>query len=515
MEFIFNYNNQYLIAGGLLLFISIITHRLNKERLTLLLLLTSAFFFFLFASTLYPYINPWDERFHALVAKNVLKHPLMPTLYDSKVVSWHYMYWDSYHIWVHKQPLFLWQIALSYKIFGANEFALRLPSILLACATVFAGYRSGKILGNKNTGYYTAFLLITSFYLWELLAGYRHLDQNDVSFISYISLSLWAWLEYIRSGKKIWILLIGTFAGFAILCKWLVGLLVYLGWGVYSILKNKWQIKQYTDIVLSFLITVAIALPWQILIFKWYPAEAKESYQINMLHFTEALDGHEGSFFYHFALMNDLYGVAIPFLLLPALFLLYHRIEKKVFISLTVMMAFVYLFFSLAETRMPSFTFVVVLPVFLAIAFLLDFLFSNLNKLKLQSRWQHVIITALLMGIAFGRTDFSTLEERHGFPNRSTTCQQIGIERKKQLTALNLPNNAVLFNVKGRYFIDAMFYTGLISYSFIPSQEQYTEVKKQGKIVALLKAPTDSIPSYLLNDSTTIIRNDFIIPGCE
>ena len=62
---------------------------------------------FLFSSLLDPFLNLWDERFHALVAKNLMNHPLMPTLYDDPVVSMAYDRWDRATIWLHKQPLFL------------------------------------------------------------------------------------------------------------------------------------------------------------------------------------------------------------------------------------------------------------------------------------------------------------------------------------------------------------------------------------------------------------------------
>jgi hypothetical protein len=59
--------------------------------------------------------------------------------------------------------------------------------------------------------------------LQELIAGRQALDHNDFSFLTYISLSVWSFIEYQHSGKKIWIFLIGLFSGMAILCKWLVG----------------------------------------------------------------------------------------------------------------------------------------------------------------------------------------------------------------------------------------------------------------------------------------------------
>ena len=34
-----------------------------------------------------PVVHDWDERFHALVAKNMIENPLKPTLYKSPVFA--------------------------------------------------------------------------------------------------------------------------------------------------------------------------------------------------------------------------------------------------------------------------------------------------------------------------------------------------------------------------------------------------------------------------------------------
>ena len=43
-------------------------------------------------------LNPWDERFHALVAKNLIADPLKPTLYRSPAVAFDYRDWTSNHV---------------------------------------------------------------------------------------------------------------------------------------------------------------------------------------------------------------------------------------------------------------------------------------------------------------------------------------------------------------------------------------------------------------------------------
>jgi 4-amino-4-deoxy-L-arabinose transferase-like glycosyltransferase len=234
MNTILSYGNNMLtlslFSAIIFLMSSISLHIIKKEKLSILFLLLTGFCFYCFAALLDPYINIWDERFHALVAKNLMKHPLLPTLYDDPIVNMAYDRWDRYHIWLHKQPLFLWQIALCFKLFGVSEFSLRIPNIISGVILIYAGYRTGKLLVNNRVGYLTGIFIISTYYIFELIAGRQAVDHNDLSFLFYISISIWSFIEYYYSGKKHWIFLIGLFSGMAILCKWLVGLLVYFGW---------------------------------------------------------------------------------------------------------------------------------------------------------------------------------------------------------------------------------------------------------------------------------------------
>lgn len=192
-----------------------------------------------------PYLNLWDERFHALVAKNMLSHPFKPTLYEDPVVAMDYNDWSTSIVWLHKQPFFLWLITLSFKCFGVNEIALRLPSVIFSSFMVVFAYRSGKLLINSKVGYYTALLFATSFYLIELISGKQNVDHNDVISLCCVSGSIWAWIEYYYSKQKAWLIIIGLFSGCAVLCKWLIGLLVFLGWGI-ELIYTWWEEKKFS-----------------------------------------------------------------------------------------------------------------------------------------------------------------------------------------------------------------------------------------------------------------------------
>jgi 4-amino-4-deoxy-L-arabinose transferase-like glycosyltransferase len=75
------------------------------------------------------FLYAWDERYHALVAKNMMGNPLLPLLFKNPILPYNYQHWTTNHVWLHKQPLSLWLMSASLSVFGNVEWAVRLPFI--------------------------------------------------------------------------------------------------------------------------------------------------------------------------------------------------------------------------------------------------------------------------------------------------------------------------------------------------------------------------------------------------
>ena len=504
-------NTQLLMLclAGFFLMTSLFFQTSKKYNLSIIFLGLAAFCVFSFAALLDPFLNIWDERFHALVGKNLMNHPLKPTLYDDPVVNMLYDRWDRWHIWLHKQPGFLWQIALSFKLFGVSEFTLRLPNVVLSTILVIITYRSGRLLVNRNVGYLAGVLILSTVFLIELVAGRQELEHNDVSFLAYVSLSIWSFIEYYYSKKKRWIVLIGLFSGMAILCKWLVGLLVYFGWFILRLQQKRFRISENKDLLLSLFVTLIIAAPWQILTFMWYPAEATHALKYNSLHFTVPLEGHHGDFWYHFDMFNSIYGAIASFLIIPSFYILMKLCaERKLYFSLLSMVLVVFLFFSVAATKMPSFTIVVAMLVFIAFSSLYYGILKFIRKYVKSKGLNVAIFIVSVIIITLLKFDIELLQERHTLWKESNVYRRMLLHNKEIFQSLDLPANTVLFNVKGRHYIEAMFYTGVPSYSFIPTIEQYQDMKIKNRQVALFKPKNIELPSYLINDTAIIIIDE-------
>lgn len=479
---------------------SIGVYVMNRKKASIVLLLMGAASLFVFAAILDPFLNLWDERFHALVAKNMMSHPLEPMLYRETLFNLDYSQWGTGHIWLHKQPLFMWQMALGFKLFGVAEFTMRLPSILLLIATTFAVYKTGKNLIGASTGYIAALLFVSSFYLVELTSGRQMLDQNDISFLSYTSLSIWSWTEYVRTRKLKWLLFIGLFSGAAMLCKWFVGLLVYLGWGV-QVLISKPRIRDFSPILLSFLITVLVFVPWQIYVFTQFPEQAQIEWKYNSLHFTVPVEAHDGPWWYHFDQMSVVFGIAVPWLLLLGIFMSRKFIYRGVYYGFLSMLVGVELFFALAATKMPSFTVVLVLPVFvisaIPIARLMDWLLLQKQKTLIQ-----ISIVLLLMSMIVLRIDIEKLQETHTeWRNENVYTRQLTYNRNVfQQLSKDLNENAVVFNVLGRHYVELMFYTDALATNQIPTEHEIERLVKVGKKVYVFVDDRVEVPGYILEN---------------
>ena len=514
---VFDYNSfiqQYIFVlqlGIFLIAVGIVSFELqSKKTMSIWLLILGALALRVFLGIIDPFLHIWDEQFHALVAKNLMTNPLKPILLKDPILVYNYKDWDSNHVWLHKQPLFLWQIALSFKLFGINEFTLRLPSQIMSAVMVYFIYRIGDISYSKRAGFYAAVFFAGSNFLIELTAGRMHTDHNDIAFLFYVTASIWAWFEYSASKNKKWLLLIGLFSGFAILVKWLTGLLVYSGWFVY-IISNKESRQEkdnYFDILKSLIITIIVALPWQIYILYKYPKESIYEFGLNSSHFFKAVERHDGPWYYHFEIVNNLYGTGIFYVIIASLliFLAIH-IRKSYKIPIMIWVITVYLFFSVAATKMIAFTIIVSPLIYLIIGIAFAFLYNYFkNKLTYSplKKWLPPMLSIVLIFFLF----FSTLNYNKLILN--DTERRIKIYGTwsnntliyKELSSLLPSKDLIVFNAPKLDFVNIMFYTDFRSRMLFPTIADIKILKEKHITIAIFD--NKKLPDYILNDKEII-----------
>lgn len=406
------------------------------------------------------YVHKWDERFHALVSKNLINHPLKPTLYETPLLKYDYKNWYSSHIWMHKQPLPLWLIAGSYSLFGVSDFATRIPSLIFSLLAIFITYLLGKDFFSKKIGLLSAFFIAINGLIIEIGAGRIATDHYDILFLCFIELGIL--FAYYGSKRKSILLTIlsGIFVGLAILTKWLPAFIVFPIHLVF-LFQEKFKKREITRFLsFSIMACLLIALPWQIYILKNFPLESKWEYFHQWLHLSTQLEGQPDDGWFHY-----LTNIRIKYsevIYIPLVFLIYKLIKSK-FKNFTMLALFIWifipiLFFSFAKTKMTGYILFVSPALFIVTACFFFELKDNLiytfsNKAFRFLSWILLIsMIALPIRYCYERTSFG-LEK----PRSESYCENYKKFRE------TLTNKSLVLNVS--YPIEFMFYNGGIAYS--------------------------------------------------
>ena len=502
-----------LIVGLISGLLSIFAFIYGKDFWVYILIFLSTLTIRLHFSSQENYLHNWDERYHALVAKNLTENPINPVLRKDAVLPYEYTEWWGNHVWLHKQPLFLWQIALSMKIFGVNEFAVRFPSAILCALLALIIYRIGILFKRKTAGFISSLLFCFSFFSIELSTGAIGMDHNDIAATFYISASLWALIEYYKSKKVKWLILIGVFSGLAILVKWLVGLLVYACWGLCLIIyENKTTyLKELKGIVISLGITILIFLPWQIYTFIQFPTEAIYEFNFNRQHISRAVESHSGSNLFYLNNIFEHYGpLGIPMIILGLITLFISKLENKSKFLLVSIIVIPYLFFSLlSSTKTLGYVFYIA-PYFIFVSTLcLDFLMKLING-KFGLSIERIALFVITISISYFAFRYETLNNFHSngistYNWENKAAKEHNTEIYKSLDTY-LKGEYIVLNCKGMEDVEAMFYSNQNVYNWWPKENQIDSLKQEGyKIAAFTSHSNQILPDFILNDPQIII----------
>ncbi len=151
-----------------------------------------------------------DAAHHANIALHMYQHNNFVDLVDKGKD-----YLDKPH-------LLFWTSALSYYIFGVTAFAYKLPSLLFSIAGVWATYRLGTRLYNKETGRLAALLLASAQAFMLACMDVR----MDAILTSCIILSVWQLVESVTEKKWYNLVLAALFMGMGFSTKGQVGIVM-------------------------------------------------------------------------------------------------------------------------------------------------------------------------------------------------------------------------------------------------------------------------------------------------
>lgn len=315
-----------------------------------------------------------DECCHALVAKNLLKHPLKPTLIDVPYLPYSAATWSENHIWLHKPILPLWQICLSYWLLGVSTLALRIPSAILATLAAGLTYLIGTQFLTRRAAGIAAAIQAFSGFIMQLTHGYQFSDAIDISLLFYCELGIYGLVRAIKTGKWRFALLAGIAQGLGFLSKtypaFIITGVAFATWLApkFSLAKKKECHLRGQHILGMLITTILIAGPWMLYTALQYPVEFKIEHNYIFRHLTEDVEGWRApwskAFLYSAQILN-LLTLPVVVAVCCSFFRLFR--EKNIGLYLLYAWGFgVLLPFSLATTKTPSAT-LISMPAFLLI----------------------------------------------------------------------------------------------------------------------------------------------------
>jgi 4-amino-4-deoxy-L-arabinose transferase-like glycosyltransferase len=446
-----------------------------------------------------PILHEWDEKYHALVAKNMMSHPFKPMLYVKQYIDIDPNIWGFNHVWLHKQPLFMWQMALSMKLFGVSEFALRLPSVLMGSLMILLVYRVCILATrSKFTSVIAGILLCCSYYQLNLISGREGMDHNDIAFGFYVLCSFWAYAEYGNKASWKWVILVGVFAGCAVLNKWLTGLLVFAPWGIQT-LKDLSKTKKWQSLlpfILGLLTCVAVFAPWQLYILYKFPELARYEYAYNAKHIWETVEGHKGDVWFYLNKFPLYFGENVNFLVpIGVLVICFKKVLNKGYLlTLLLPATFVFCFFSfVVQTKIIGYFFIVAPFCIIFIAVAIQFASDLFGYFK---PYVGILITGFCCYWSLNFTKIKEYTEEVNYRQSKIYNTEI----YKKLDSLVPPNIDLVTNVNGFEHADIMFYSRLTAYHNCFSESEFNLLAAQNiPIAAFEDRPWHTLPEYIRN----------------
>lgn len=417
-------------------------------------------------------ISPWDERYHALVAKNALRDPLVPELVAEPLEEPAVEDWKHSHVWLHKPPGMTWLIAASYAVFGVNELALRAPSVVLSSLFVVLVFAIARRFASSQAALVAAALAAWNPWTILLVAGYRASDHVDVGMTFATALGALAALRAAESLDEPRLLVRrAALVGVATAVAWYVKetpALVVPAVFVFALRARgaSWR-TAVTAGAESLAVAAALVLPWLLYAAHAFPELAAFARARGRRYFFNVVDGQGGPWYFHLVHLNDDFSPVAP---LALAWLVWQSLRRRELRPLAGWAFLVYGVFTLAATKMEAYPMVAAAAVFTALGW-----FAQDAAWRALRVWLLAFL-ALYFGVATVGVE-GPLTPKARVPLWSRELRRLGDEVAK------LPPGKRLVFVSDSP-IECMFYTGATCVTGKPTPEQVAAAQTAGFALA-------------------------------
>lgn len=200
--------------------------------------------FYLYGLGQLPLLGPDEPRYAQVAREMLLRGDLVtPTL--------------GGHTWFEKPALLYWMIIAAAKVFGVNEWSVRLGPALCGLLTIAGVWRVGREVG---FGWWAA--VVTASCLGLIV--FSRAASFDVVITMTATWSLACYLLYVLRKNVWWLAGFYVFVGLSLLAKGLVGIVIPFGVvGVYYLLKREWPNRQvWVSLLWGLPLAIAVSAIW-------------------------------------------------------------------------------------------------------------------------------------------------------------------------------------------------------------------------------------------------------------
>ncbi len=314
----------------------------------------------------------------------------------------------NYVKYFEKPPLFYWVQAAVTRIWGVSPFVSRTPTACFALLLCLLTYGLGRMLYGRATGICASLVLITSIYMFALSRVV--LVDVPVSFFLVATLTAFLYAANAPQGRArtLVVYLMYAAAACAVLTKGLIGMvlpgaIVFL----WLVMTGKWHLLSSMRLVSGTVLFLLIAVPWHLLVAQRNP-EFLHFYFIHehfQRYLTKEARRYQPFWFFAAVLIGGLFPwvTFAPQALTQGLKGFWQqRKENGTPLFLLLWIVFIFMFFSLSDSKLIPY----ILPIFPPIAALIGYYLAQAWAGDTVLRFRSGLFTliVLLVGMALAPT---------------------------------------------------------------------------------------------------------------
>lgn len=297
-------------------------------------------------------------------------------------------------VFFHKPPVIYWTQAISARLLGLDEFSLRLPSVIASLFWALAVFMFVRRHLSASAAVFAVFFLTMSMQTHIIAKA----AIADAWLNLFITLTMFSIYRLYETREKRYIYLTFLSAGLGFMSKGPIALMIpVLTSGCFFMIKKQfrfWGTSLFNPI--GIVIFLVIVLPWYLAAYMIHGQSFIDTIFLthNVDRFNVAFEGHSGPFYYYIPVI--LLGMLPNTAFLPrAASKIKSLLENELNLYLLIWFVVVFIFFSVAGTKLHHYIIYGYVPLFIFMAQAADQGMDTLKHRLHQFAWPFVFLCIL------------------------------------------------------------------------------------------------------------------------